>query len=256
MSLASAVRTLVVERRAPYRVTQAWEHIAKAVGLTEKTVKAEGFTLRVRRLTCDTQFVRNVITGREYLPTGITIQPTDTVVDIGGNIGTFSVQAAALAHRGRVVVAEPEADNLRLLRLNVARNAAANVTIMPVAVAGKTGEIVLYQSVEGGYHTIREGQLIGGPGIPTRVPCLSLPDLFMQSHIERCDLLKLDCEGAEYEILDNLEAATFRRIQQVAMEYHGGTIEPVIVSFRAHGFRVLRHTAFPRGGHLFLTRHQ
>ena len=253
MSLTSGLRTLVLHRRAPYRVTQMWDRAARAVGLTEKTIHAGDLKFRVRRLTSDVQFVENVITQREYLPPGITIQPTDTVIDIGANIGTFALQAARLAHRGGVIAVEPDAENLRLLRLNVSQNATANVTIVPVAITGKTGEVVLHRSVEGGYHTIREGQLIGGPGVPVRVPCLSLHDLFAQSQVERCDLLKLDCEGAESEILGSIGVADFQRIRQVAMEYHG-TIEPVIASLRAHGFQMVHHTTFPRGGHLFVTR--
>ena len=90
MSLASGLRTMIVERQPPYRVTQAWHRTLRAVGLTETTMRASGFEFRVRRLACDVNFVHNVVVHREYFPPEIVIGPKDTIVDIGGNIGTFA----------------------------------------------------------------------------------------------------------------------------------------------------------------------
>jgi hypothetical protein len=40
--------------------------------------------------------------------------------------------------------------------------------------------------------------------------------------IEKCGLLKLDCEGAEYEILDTLEEGIYAKIQRIILEFHQG----------------------------------
>lgn len=53
-----------------------------------------------------------------------------------------------------------------------------------------------------------------------RVKMRSLGQFLQDNHIERVDLLKLDCEGAEYDILFGLQEEDFARIPRIAMETH------------------------------------
>lgn len=48
----------------------------------------------------------------------------------------------------------------------------------------------------------------------------SLDDIFTSSRITKCDLLKVDCEGCEYEIFRNTSDSTLKKIQNIAMEIH------------------------------------
>ena len=57
------------------------------------------------------------------------------------------------------------------------------------------------------------------------VPCLGLFDVFEEHKIDRCDLLKLDCEGAEYEVLYNAPEEVLNKIDQMAIEVHQGKQE-------------------------------
>ena len=50
---------------------------------------------------------------------------------------------------------------------------------------------------------------------------VALKDIFDEHDIERCHFLKLDCEGAEYELLYNLPGEYYSRIERIVMEYHG-----------------------------------
>jgi hypothetical protein len=52
------------------------------------------------------------------------------------------------------------------------------------------------------------------------VPSTSLDAIFAEREIEQCDLLKMDCEGAEYEILFAASDDTLRRIRRIVLEYH------------------------------------
>jgi hypothetical protein len=66
-----------------------------------------------------------------------------------------------------------------------------------------------------------------------------------ENGITRCDLLKMDCEGAEYEILYNCPPDYLRRIDQIAMEVHRGdkedqNIDALEKFFRQQGFRTRR----------------
>ena len=49
---------------------------------------------------------------------------------------------------------------------------------------------------------------------------ISLATLFERYKIERCDFLKLDCEGCEFEIVLESDPVLMRRIDRIVMEYH------------------------------------
>jgi FkbM family methyltransferase len=252
MSLASGLRTLLVERKPPYQVAQAWHRTMRTVGLRETTMRAGAFQFRVRRLTCDVNFVHNVVRDKEYFPPEITIAPTDTIVDIGGNIGTFAVLAASMVPQGRVITVEPDPENLRLLRYNLALN-DAQVTVLPYAVAATPGTIPFYAASEGGYHTILPER--GATHTVTRVEAKTLASIL--ADVDRCHLLKIDCEGAEYEFLPTLPPDVAARIDQIAMEYHRvpDAEKRLKASLAGLGskFSVIKHEPFAEGGgHLWL----
>jgi hypothetical protein len=52
------------------------------------------------------------------------------------------------------------------------------------------------------------------------VPCTTLMEIMESNHLEHVDLLKMDCEGAEYEILYSTPLSHLERIAEIRMEYH------------------------------------
>jgi FkbM family methyltransferase len=77
------------------------------------------------------------------------------------------------------------------------------------------------------------------PAIPVR--CIQLGELMDAEGVTTCDLLKLDCEGAEFEILNSLSQATWRRIDAIVMEYHlfaGYSLEQLWDCLTRQGFLV------------------
>jgi FkbM family methyltransferase len=254
MSLVSGLRTIVVDRQPPYRVTQAWHRTLRAIGLPQTTIHANGFQFRVRRLTCDVNFVHNVVAQREYFAPEITVGPKDTIVDIGGNIGTFAVLAASMVPHGRVITVEPDPENLTLLKQNLALNHTA-AFVYPYAVASVAGKIPFSEANEGGYHTILAERFEGAT--VRYVQAKTLAEVFVAANVDRCQLLKLDCEGAEYDILAGLPEHVAARIDQIAMEYHRipDAERRLRESLKGLGqrFSVVRHDPFKGGGgHMWL----
>jgi FkbM family methyltransferase len=218
--LKRAFVALVVDRRLPYRCSITLDKLSNAIGLRYKTVRANGFKVIVRRLTCDEAFVQNVIVNQEYTPPGFEIHESDTVIDIGGNIGTFSLLASRYASRGRVFTFEPNFENYKLLLHNITINRSKNIVPTCAAVTSRRGKVKLFCASEGGYHSLCEDRICD-PEQYELVDSVGLKDIFDEHGIECCHFLKLDCEGAEYEILYNLPAEYYPRIEKIVMEYHG-----------------------------------
>lgn len=167
-----------------------------------------------------------------------------TVIDIGANAGFFSLFAASRFDHPRIFCYEPIPVNFRQLEKNRRLNAQCEIHPHQSAVAGKPGEITLTFDPNDSFTTSasmtreQEGEKI-------RVKCVTLENIFETYELERCDFLKMDCEGAEYDIFYNCPANLLARIDQIAMEVHSGpeprhNMESMEQFFRHHGFRTLR----------------
>ena len=61
------------------------------------------------------------------------------------------------------------------------------------------------------------------------VDSISLQQIFDNNNIENCNFLKLDCEGTEYEILENLPTSYFDKIKKIVIEYHMADTHPELL---------------------------
>jgi FkbM family methyltransferase len=158
---------------------------------------------------------------RTYTPPGYEIQPGDVVIDIGANIGVFATYAATAAPGVMVYSYEPFPGNVIWLRKNVQESHLTNVQVYSQAVAGAAGERVLHVNPSSWIeHSLLREEGRDGDGIT--VECISLDQVLEMETGGRCDFLKLDCEGSEYEILMNCRPETLRRIRRIVGEYHEG----------------------------------
>ncbi len=141
------------------------------------------------------------------------------VVDLGANVGFFSTRMATLAER--VICCEPIKSNVEKIIMN--RNGRKNIEVINKAVAGKKGFINMFKpSVDSWscrYSMIFNVNSKSGSEFES-VECITLDELFEENKINRCDLIKLDIEGAEYETLYNASDQTLEKIIRIAGEYH------------------------------------
>ena len=200
--------------------------------------------------------VDEIFTKRRYDHPGFQIRPTDNVVDIGANMGIFTLWAARQANRGKVLAIEPTSA-IDALRVNIERNGLTNV--VPVqAAAGRDGEsfeIVTYPGFNivnhhAGWQPRRWTKFFiwllyrryqSAPVIE-RATVKSLRRMLDENGVERVNYLKCDCEGGEYEILRNLDDETFSRIDKIAVEFHeympGQHRSELIDILNRHGFAI------------------
>ncbi len=143
------------------------------------------------------------------------LPPGAVVVDVGANIGMFALHAARTCGAARVYAFEPFPESFALLRRNVEHNHLDAIVPVPLAIAGTAGRRTLHLQGRHGVHS-----LYGSGGEAVEIECITLAEAFDRYAITRCDFLKLDCEGAEYEILLGAPSDVFARIARLALEYH------------------------------------
>ena len=148
--------------------------------------------------------------------------PWDTVLDLGGNIGCVALRVAQ--HARRVIVYEPDPLNLEILTRNL--SGLDHVLVVPGAVAGERGRRKLHVAASGRwgarstlFHDV-QAQRVNAADMEVEVSVTTLDALFAEHEIERCDLLKIDVEGAEYEIFGAASSDTLARIERIVGEYH------------------------------------
>ena len=200
-----------------------------------------GLVQVVRGRTADMATSRSIFVDHSYLPPPLAIPADATVVDIGGHIGLFTMFAALRAPRGRLLVYEPEPENFALLGENLRRNGLEGdrVRAFPLAVAAEPGERDLHYADARG--TVAHS-LHGTSSRTFRVQCTTLPRILREHGLERVDFLKLDCEGAEVEILQSLADDELLRIRQVVMEVHDdAAAAPVRERMQRLGFAAVPH---------------
>ena len=182
---------------------------------------------------------------REY---GV-VEKGSVVVDVGANIGVFSL-FAALSGAKKVYAFEPSKEAFQVLCENIESNRLTD-TIIPFnnAVSGSDGETVRFPRSSSPYNKIERK-----PDEPSQ-DYVDVQTVTLNSFLSRTadsgdiDLLKLDCEGAEFDILPALSETTIARIQAIRMECHG-TPDTLIEDLCKKGFAVSRR----RGHSLWLTR--
>ena len=168
-------------------------------------VSRDGIKLRINASSGESfTFYENLI-RRDYLSNGITLRPGDTVVDIGANIGSFTVLAArVVGPHGRVVSFEPVAQTFARLEDNVALNGYRNVECRLAAVDAQEGTLTLRVDPKSALSTAYLESHDDENGAVQTVPCVTMEQAFREHNIERVNLLKVDCEGSEYGIFETL----------------------------------------------------
>lgn len=150
---------------------------------------------------------------------------TGIVVDIGANIGAFTLYAAKLGAK-KVIAVEPEPQNLELLRMNIADNKAHSDCEFIVDQRGIGGYIgtALINHKHGDSSIVYEHSAdantpAGKEEFTTTIRTTTLDGLFKDHSLEFVDVLKIDIEGREGELLLAASKATLNLCRYITLEY-------------------------------------
>lgn len=171
-----------------------------------------------------------VFAVQEYAFTAASKAPF--IIDLGGNIGMATLYFKSLYPEATIHTFEPSPATFRLLETNVRENGLGGVTLHHAAVAGEEGELEFYTDPTRGASMVaslrpeRSVQFVHGSEAANadlansgkvKVKAVRLSSLLDHD----VDFLKMDIEGAEQQVLEELAASgTLRRIRAMAIEYH------------------------------------
>jgi FkbM family methyltransferase len=148
------------------------------------------------------------------------LEENPVVLDVGANVGAFPLWLAEQRPGVRGLAYEPDPDAFEYLRANLDVNGLAHVDARLEAVSDRTAEGILFRSTPGdgisSLHLTSNPERLREEIITSLV---SFDDAIGNVEGE-ISLLKIDCEGAEYEIVLDSDAASWQRVKRVVIEYH------------------------------------
>lgn len=155
----------------------------------------------------------NVLFIPEY-----TLKPDDVIIDIGAHIGTFSIPAAAMLKSGKVYAIEAGKENCECIEKNRKLNNLTNVFISHLALTDFKGKTKLYHKSKKGY--LGSSIVKDFSGEAEEVPADTLANFMQDNHILHCDYMKLNCEGAEFNIILSTPMEILQRVDLMLILYH------------------------------------
>jgi len=178
-------------------------------------LRQNNIKIRIRPILGDSWAVWVVFLKKLYFSDEMSIKENDVVVDIGAHIGTFSVFAAKKG--AQVISYEPIYNNYKLAIYNISINDFSNkIRLFNIGVAGKVGNkrFYIFKNMweATNMYAVSEKYI--------ECKCIDLKSIFINNEINTINYLKLDCEGAEYEILFSTPRRYLNKIMQIALEYH------------------------------------
>lgn len=146
-------------------------------------------------------------------------QNVRTAIDIGAHIGSFSLYVAQKSPQATIFAYEPDPVTASFLRKNIDQNGLRQrIKSTQAAVGGTEGTATLHVLPNRSEANSLFKSLEGSHDVTVDVT--TLQKIFDENNIERCDILKMNAEGVEYEILYGLPAEYLKRIQAIVMNYH------------------------------------
>lgn len=170
------------------------------------------------RSDADSSVFDEIFKEREYKILDPIIKNSKTaILDIGAHIGLFSVYSRTFNLNAPIFAYEPDEDNFAVLKENLKSNAVQNIRIKMLAVSNKTQNEKMFLSPDSHNHSLlAEAKVDSNKWKNVQTTTL---DKILEKIIA-CDLIKIDCEGAEFKIIEAVSPDSFKKIRAIYIEYH------------------------------------
>lgn len=214
----------------------------------ETVVRINGIMLAIRTKniftkSADISMAYECISRDDYQLHYLMPQDNSFILDIGSHIGSFSLAAAKKFPKAKVLSFEPSPENYGIFRKNIKLNKLKNIRAFNKAVSSKSGSVKIHiNSLNSAANSLYDTD-----GKAISVSSVNLGRIFKRNRIKKCSFAKVDCEGAEYEILLNTPKKILGKIETMIIEYHDPeyfgikdekyTIQNLVKYLESSGFR-------------------
>lgn len=172
--------------------------------------------------------VFEIVEKNEYMLDNFTGHSGKFFIDIGCNCGVATIILAKQNPNSIVLSFDPDEKVYELVKKNIELNGISNVKLHRMGVSGngvKELTLVKHPLYSGGNTTYGDNEnmskFFNNKVIETSVvPCISLDEIFELYKIDEVKLLKIDCEGAEYDILYSSNMFKNKKILNIVGEFH------------------------------------
>jgi FkbM family methyltransferase len=186
------------------------------------------------------------------------LKPSATFIDVGGNVGDYSLLAARIiGDTGRVICFEPEPTNCHWIERSIELNGYRNISLYALALSDANGEASLYLGTQCGFHSLLKDQPERQAGV-IQVKTRTLDSVLHEIGWGTVDMMKIDVEGAELQVLRGARGTLEMNPQVILLlELHPGMgVNPgeVCDFLRGQGF-CLFEVSFPFNKPLEINSH-
>ena len=213
-----------------------------------------GFNVAYRTGTADVSVIEHSFENDiifacipEYKP-----KPDHTIIDIGAHIGTFALLAARKVPNGKVYAIEANGETFNYLYINKHLNYLDNLITHHLALSSNAnGSITLYHAEGNWGDSITRKHFFATE--MEKVTTTNLAQFMENNTINSCDLIKLNCEGAEFQIILTTPIYILKRIKSMLVFFHldlikGYDLEQINNYLISAGFKTRVHFKVKAGG--------
>lgn len=232
------LKALIFERRIPLRYWVKINNFLKTtLGYTIYFNKNTNYKIvkQTYKNYHDLMCLDDIWIRHEYSRFNLKLKKKSVIVDIGANIGAFTSFVANIATKGKIYSYEPDARNFKLTKKNIELNRFKNVKLYQKGVFNKNTNVTLYVNS----NATASNSMFNKDNKDKKeiITCIPLENVFKDNNIEKCDLLKIDTEGAEYKIIKAFPKKYYDNIKEIILEFHNGT-QGLDTYFEKQGYKI------------------
>ncbi|MEK6943340.1 MAG: FkbM family methyltransferase [Nanoarchaeota archaeon] len=192
-----------------------WTTFDKETIINVKEIKLVVRTGNIFSKATDISMIYECIVRDDYKINSLS-NKNGSIIDVGAHLGSFSLFASKKCPKCKIYSFEPSPSTYAVLKKNIELNQSGNIIIFNKAVTSGSKPVRIYiNPINSALNTIYDNK-----GRSVEISSVSLQKIFTENSIKNCDFLKMDCEGAEYNILLNTPLKILKKIKKMVIEYH------------------------------------
>lgn len=188
-----------------------------------ETLDYNGYVKKLTQISNDTDksnigFIFNeIVCAKTYNNEFVSVEENDLVIDIGFNHGLFTYESLN-KNPSKIIGFEP---NPKLVESWLVNNGDPRVELNQLAVSDRSGITTFYESEFNGMSSIYEDINDSSKRTSYMVNVIGFYEYILNNNIQKIDYLKVDCEGAEYDIFKSIPDEYLKNnISKMAIEFH------------------------------------